>query len=98
MNHKIFSVFICATLICSCKQKNDYSIEIGYTVPGIKGDSILTNKETYFTASNDSMAYLKGAQDFANARLQKVDTSGIPTKFSVRNKKGDIILKPMNNK
>ena len=98
MCNKILGVIVIAILIGSCKQKNEYSVEIGYTISGLKGDSILTNKENWFTAPNDSVAFIKGAQDFATARLQKTDTSGKPTKFLVRNKKGDIILKPVNYK
>ena len=98
MKNNFLIISLSILIFASCKQTENYSVEIDYTVSGLKGDSILTNKQTYFTVPNDSMAYLKGAQDFANARLQKVDTTGTPTKFSVRNKKGDLILKPVFTK
>ena len=64
-----------------CNSGKDYSVEISYKVSGLIGDSILTKKETYFTAVNDSIAYLKGAKDFEIASSPKIDSIGTPHKI-----------------
>ena len=98
MKYQFFAVFSLLVVIGSCKQSQDYAVEIRYTVSGLKGDSILTNRQSYFVAKNDSLAYLIGAKDFENACLQKPDSIGRPTKFSVQNKTGKIVLPPFGVK
>lgn len=58
-------------------------------------DTSLTNKTISFDAASDSVAYLKGQNDFSEAKAkQSDDNKGLPVKFIVRNDKGNVVLPP----